>query len=93
MNKLVKYIKDNGLVVGIIITITLVLVGVLLTEHRANELWQAFKVDHECEIVGREKSRTFLSTNYSSTGSTSTSIHTIPARTLWLCDDGITYRK
>lgn len=59
-----------------------------IQEHKE---WEAFKVEHECEVVSREKATTGTGIGIMANGQTGMITTTIPPKTGWLCNDGIIY--
>lgn len=53
--------------------------------------WEQFKVAHICRKVSYEGSRSMPVSGFDSKGNATFSSVYVPARTGWLCDDGITY--
>lgn len=57
--------------------------------------WEAFRVAHECRVVERVPgtAHPVVTTGVSANGQvvTSVGVATTPARTAWLCNDGVTY--
>lgn len=59
------------------------------------EQWEAFRVEHNCKIVGKERGHTSTGiapiVGRSGNGGVGIVITTEPDKTGWACDDGITY--
>lgn len=60
-----------------------------------NRQWEAFSAAHECKVVGHMSGSTQPGIGFGVTanGQTGTMITTtsIPSKTGWLCNDGVTY--
>ena len=52
-------------------------------------LWEEFRVQQDCKIVGRQAPSTFVAPQIGGKGGVS--IGAIPERVGWLCRDGVTY--
>ena len=51
--------------------------------------WEEFRNAHHCKIVSMESSSTALGVS----GSGNAVVMSVPGKTGWLCDDGITYYR
>lgn len=51
--------------------------------------WNEFRELHECKVVSRESSSTALGVS----GSGNAVVMSVPGKTGWLCNDGITYYR
>lgn len=69
-------------------------IGKALREDR-DERWEAFRVENECRVVERVPSSVVpvIGTGVGPNGQVVTTfgVGTTPARTAWLCKDGVTY--
>ena len=84
--------KGEGLFPLFMVIATVSLLGAYIyfsiQEHKE---WEAFKVEHECEIVSREKATTGTGVGIMPNGNVGVITTTIPSKTGWLCNDGIIY--
>jgi hypothetical protein len=53
--------------------------------------WNAFKFDHNCKVVGKMRGDVVTTIAPTTGGGVAIGVASIPAKTGWLCDDGITY--
>lgn len=78
------------------ITIISVLIGLLFwflihTATKEQEKWNKFADTHNCKVVGKISGSTGVGYGVTSNGSMGTVITSIPGKTGYQCDDGVTY--
>ncbi|MGD9381107.1 MAG: hypothetical protein PVI03_01555 [Candidatus Thorarchaeota archaeon] len=76
------------------VMIVLIVVGLSLVIYASileKKEWEVFKVEHECEIVSREKATTGTGVGMMANGNVGVITTTTPSKTGWLCNDGIIY--
>lgn len=66
----------------------LLLVFAVISVKKDNDKWEAFKLEHECKVVGRKDGQSSFGTD---SGGKTVTMHT--SQTAWLCNDGVTYWK
>lgn len=72
-----------------IIFIIIISVLAFFAAKKQKDEWEAFKIQHDCKVVGKRDSQTSYGTD--SSGKTITTY--TPSQTAWLCNDGVTYWK
>jgi hypothetical protein len=75
------------LAVLFILLIPLAIVGAVQAERQ----WEAFRVAHDCRIVGQMSGSSSVGFGLSSDGKPVTTYHSTPGKTGWRCNDGVTY--
>jgi hypothetical protein len=53
--------------------------------------WESFKEAHHCHIVGKVSGSVVTTPIFGGDNGVSIGVSTIPSKTGWQCDDGITY--
>lgn len=67
--------------------------GLIWLAVEADNDWQAFKATHNCKAVAHISGSVMPTYGFSSSGKLVSGVTTTPAKTGWLCDDGITYYR
>lgn len=78
-----KWVLGGFLLFGVI-----ALAYAMIEEER---IWQEFKVDHQCRIVGKTEGHTAIGSGVDGKGNAVVMTHFISGQTGWFCDDGVTY--
>ena len=55
--------------------------------------WEAFKAEHYCKVVAHIKGDVFNTFGTDARGNMTVGIGSTPDKTVWLCDDGVTYYR
>lgn len=63
------------------------------TEKSEREEWEKFKIDHKCKLVSKIDGETSIGTGVATNGSVGIISSSSSGKTVWLCDDGVTYYK
>lgn len=75
--------------IGAIAVAAMVGLGYLVyQEHKA---WEQFLVEHNCRVVARISGSTGVGPTIGANGNIGVATISVPGKTGWLCDDGITY--
>lgn len=74
----------------VVVVVSTVVFSIRYAVQEAKE-WEAFKVEHECEIVSREKATSSSGFGMMANGNMGVITTTTPSKTGWLCNDGIIY--
>lgn len=80
-------------IVVVVVTIVVSLAGAhfaIQREAKRRADWLAFRDTHRCKAVAHKDGETRTAVTYEAKGSNTVTTFTTPARTGWLCDDGIT---
>ncbi len=79
------------LVVGIVVAVLVVFV-VVLSIKEVNE-WEAFRVAHHCKVTAHISGSSFTTVGpvIGSNGGVGVGVGSMPSKTGWTCDDGVTY--
>lgn len=88
---LLWWIEDHKVEIGagfLVAAVVVLAVGIALAESRK---WEAFKVAHECRVVGQMSGSVTTGVGIAASGQIATVIGSTPGKTGWLCNDGVTY--
>lgn len=87
--------EDTLFIVSAIALVAVVSAVLIVALVRANEEWVRFAAEHNCRVVGKSSGSVVPSTGIAIAPSGNVGVvvttTTIPAKTGYLCDDGITY--
>jgi len=90
MNKLIWNLNYHKFEIGLVTVVILLLIGLGYAAIEENKQWEAFKIAHDCRVVGKQKGH--VSTGYVSTGNGGGVVTTVsPDKTGWECNEGVTY--
>ena len=85
---------EEWMIFGIVALLVLLISLAIWAGIKESREWEAFKVEHKCEMVAHKKGTTSLGVGPTMTGSgggVTVVTVTSPSQTAWLCDDGVTY--
>jgi len=95
MSDLVDTFLEVIVPIGLILAVLAFIAFMLHAAQRDAERWEAFRVANECRVVERVPSSVVpvIGTGVGPNGQVVTTfgVGTTPARTAWLCKDGVTY--
>ena len=77
--------------IGIISAIVMMVPLIVYSTIQEQKQWERFASVHDCKVVAKERSRTTTGYGIAPNGTYGTVTTTIPSKTAWLCDDGVTY--
>jgi len=80
---------EIAVVVALIAMIGLLVLALVLEAQR----WEAFKVAHNCKKVAHISGSTFNTFGVGTNGQVVIGVGSIPSKTGWQCDDGMTYYR
>lgn len=60
----------------------------IIQEHKA---WEQFRVEQNCRVVAKISGSTGVGPTITGSGDVGVTTISVPGKTGWLCDDGITY--
>lgn len=85
---------ERALIVLMLLVFSLIPFGIYAIIEEAKQ-WEEFKVINNCKVVSRVKGHSSTDVGYgmTTTGQMGTIIttNTVPDKTQWSCDDGVTY--
>jgi hypothetical protein len=67
--------------------------GLIYLAYQDHKAWEQFRVDHNCYVVAKISGSTGLGNTITGNGNVGITTITVPGKTGWLCDDGITYYR
>lgn len=75
------------------VAMTALVAGVIVGAREDNRRWEAFKVKHECKVVGKISGDVFNTVGFGADGKVSIGVGSTPDKTGWACNDGVTYYR
>lgn len=84
---------SDGFFGAIALVFALMMVGLVAAAIHESNKWEAFKVAHNCRIVGKMSGDVFNTFGVGANGQLSVGIGATSGKTGWACDDGMTYWK
>jgi hypothetical protein len=82
--------KLLSVVVALLLATICLMVAAAIHEKKQ---WEVFRTAHACKIVAQVSGSSTTAIGFSSSGSMTVTPIAIPAKTGWLCDDGVTYYR
>lgn len=78
------------LIIGVAVIVAILAVSFYFF-YQDEKAWQQFAATHDCKVVGKVSSSTAPGGGFDSKGNYLPTTITIPAKTGYLCNDGVTY--